>query len=197
MRFSLFHVVVMSLPVSGVPQKRRDARQQSIRSMFLASSSIEDFLGEVVQDHSISPIVSLPSSSKDFSIHGDNAHEDFGGEREEVHDGMHDDLEMEGSSDDDEDGGDYTKDVELLPHRRGRGRPPRNKKFNHCWRATRPWLMHIAPRDGVHGYMKCATFQGANVNTRWGDRPGIGCSFFQLSSVKEHEGSALHAHAML
>ena len=150
-----------------------------------------------MQDHSTSLAVSLPSSSEGFSIHGDNAPENFGGEREEVHDGMQDDFEMEGSGDDDEDGGDDTKDVGVLPHRRGRGRPPRSRKFNHRWRATRPWLMHIAPRDGVHGYMKCAACQAANVNTRWGDCPGIGCSSFQLSSVKEHEGSALHAHAML
>ena len=88
MRFSLFRVVVMSLPVSRVLQKRRDAWQQSIRSMFRASSSTQEFLEEAMQDHSTSPAVSLPSSSEGFSIHGDNASENFGGEREKVHDGM-------------------------------------------------------------------------------------------------------------
>ena len=160
-------------------------------------SSTHDFPRKVVQDHSLSPAVSLPSSSQGFSIHDDNAPKNFGGEREEVHDGMQDDFEMEGSGDDDEDGGDDTKDVGVLPHGRGRGRSPRSRKFNHRWRATRPWLMRIARRDGVHGYMKCAACQAANVNTRWSDRPGIGCSSFQLSSIKEHEGSVLHAHAML
>ena len=140
MRFSLFRVVVMLLLVSGVPQKRRDAQQQSIRSMFHASSSTQGFSGEAVQDHSISYAVFVPSTSKGFSIHGDNAPEDFGGGRKEVHDGMQDDLEMEGSSDEDEDvdGGDDTEDVGVLPHGRGRGRPPRSKRFNHRWRATRP-----------------------------------------------------------
>ena len=57
--------------------------------------------------------------------------------------------------------------------------------------------MHIAPRDGIHGYMKCVAYQTANVNTDWGDHPGIGCNSFQLSFIKEHESSALHAHAML
>ena len=109
-----------------------------------------------MQDHSTSPAVPMLFSSEGFSIHGDNAPENFGGEREEVHDGMQDDFEMEGSGDDDEDGSDDTEDVGVLPHRRGRGRPPRSRKFNHRWRAIRPWLMHIAPRDGVHGYMKCA-----------------------------------------
>ena len=152
-----------------------------------------------MQDHSISPTVFVPSSSKGFSIHGDNAPEDFGGERAEVHDGMQDDLEMEGSGDDDEDvdGGDDIEDVGVLLDGRGRGRPPRSKKFNHRWCATRPWLMHIVPQDGVHGYMKCAACHAANVNTRWSDCPGIRCSSFQLSSIKKHEGSVLHAHAML
>ena len=45
--------------------------------------------------------------------------------------------------------------------------------------------------------MKCAPCQAANINTRWNDRPNIECNSFQLSSIKEHEGSALHAHAML
>ena len=45
--------------------------------------------------------------------------------------------------------------------------------------------------------MKCAVCQAANINTRWSDCPGIGCSSFQLSSVKVHEGSVLHAQAML
>ena len=146
-RFSIFRVVVISLLVSGVPQMRRDARQQSIHSMFCASSSTQGFSGEVVQDHSISPVVFVPSSSEGFSIHGDNASEDFGGEREEVHDGMQDDLEMEGSDDEDEgiEGGDDIEDVEVFPHGRGRGRPPWSRKFNHHWHATCPWLMHIAP----------------------------------------------------
>ena len=100
-----------------------------------------------MQDHSISLAVSVPSSSKGFSIHGDNALEDFEGEREEVHGGMQDDLGMEGFGEEDEnlDGGDDTDDVGMLPYGRGRGCPPKSKKFNHRWRATCPWLMDIAP----------------------------------------------------
>ena len=96
--------------------------------MFRASSSTQDFPGEVVQDHSISPTISVPSSSEGFSIHGDNAPEDFRDEREEVHDSMQDDLEMEGFGDDDEDvdGGDDTENVGVLQHGRGCGRPPRS-----------------------------------------------------------------------
>ena len=39
---------------------------------------------------------------------------------------MHDDLEMEGSGDEDEgvEGGDDTKDIEVLPHGRDRGLLP-------------------------------------------------------------------------
>ena len=130
----------MSLPVSGVPQKRRDVRQQSIRSMFHASSSTQGISKEAVPDHSISPTLSVPSSSEGFSIHGDNVPEDSGGGREEVQDGIKDDLEMEGSGDEDEglEGGDDIEDVGVLPHGRGRGRPPRSRKFNHRWCATCP-----------------------------------------------------------
>ena len=132
MRFCLFRVVVMLLPVSGVPQKRRDAWKQSIRSMFCASFSTQGFSKEAVQDHSISFAMSVPSSSKGFSIHGDNAPEDFGGGRKEVHNGMQHDLEMEGSGDEDKDveGGDDTEDVGMLLHGRSRGHLPRSKKFN-------------------------------------------------------------------
>ena len=45
--------------------------------------------------------------------------------------------------------------------------------------------------------MKCTACQAASVDTRWGDRLGIGCSSFQLSSIKEQEGSIFYAHAML
>ena len=55
-----------------------------------------------MQDYSISYAVCVPSSFEGFSIHGDNAPEDFGGGKEEVDDGMQDDLEMEGSGDEDE-----------------------------------------------------------------------------------------------
>ena len=135
----------MSFPISGMLLKRRDVWQQSIRSMFCASSSVQGSLEEAILDHSISPAVYVPFSSKGFSIDGDNVPEDFGSGREEVHDGMHDGLEMEGFGDEDEgvEGGDDTEDVGMLPHGRGRGRPPRSRNFNHRWRATCPWLMHI------------------------------------------------------
>ena len=82
----------------------------------------------------------MPSSSKGFSIHSDNVPEDFGGGRKVIHDDMQDDLEMDGSDDEDKgiEGGDDIEVVGVLPHGRGRGHPPRSRKFNHWWHATQP-----------------------------------------------------------
>ena len=57
------------------------------------------------------------------------------------------------------DGGNNIKDVEMFPRGRDCGRPPKNRKFNYTWGTTCPWLIHIAPQDRVHGYMKCVTYQ--------------------------------------
>ena len=63
------------------------------------------------------------------------------------------------------------------------------------WRQGWPWLMHIVlPKQKP--YMKCATCQASDQNTRWGTKIESWKSL-QLSVVKEHEGSTLHAHAMM
>ena len=88
-------------------------------------------------DQSLSPILFVPSSSKGVSIHGDNAPEEYGGGRDEGRDGMQDDLEMEGSGDEDESVEGRDEYVGVFMHGRSRGHPPRNRRFNHHWRATR------------------------------------------------------------
>ena len=94
----------------------------------------------MVPDHSISHAVFIPSSSEGFSVGGDTALEQFEGGRDEEHDGMQDDLEMEGFGDEDEgvEGGDDTEDVGVFPYVGGCSRTPKSRKFNHHWHAICP-----------------------------------------------------------
>ena len=57
------------------------------------------------------------SNSKDFLIDRDNAPKEYQGERKEGHDGMQDNLDMEGSSDEVEgvEGSDDIEDVGVFP----------------------------------------------------------------------------------
>ena len=76
---------------------------------------------------------------KGFSIDGNNALEEYGGGREEEHNGMQNNLEVEGSGDEVEGmkGSDDIEDVGVFLFGRGCGHFPRSKKSNHSKHATR------------------------------------------------------------
>ena len=184
----------MSLPVSGVPRQKRDARQQSILHMLRTSSSsqiLSDGVNEL-PELSESSVRGSPHSNPDVAEEEGDVH---------GHDQIREDTEMGddnevGEEDEPHDSADDEDSVGVqMPIHGGGGRPPRRRKFMPIWCQGRPWLMHIA-LPSQKPYMKCAACQAGGQNTRWGIKRE-GCESLQLSAVKEHKGSTSHSHAIL